>query len=117
MERFAERIIPDLNAGAQQVFQGRGGFWQLVDLDKHFVNEKKPHRETFCTFISWILLKLHFEYKSLTKMDNDGLFSEIRALFSISKKGQGRPSPLPPNCLPVSVVEYASISLNIPKYP
>ena len=52
MERFAERIIPDLNAGAQQVFQGRGGFWQLVELDKHFVNEKKPHRETFCTFFS-----------------------------------------------------------------
>ena len=42
-------------------------------------------------------------------MDNEGLFSEIRALFSISKKGQGRPSPLPPNCPP----EYPWISLNI----
>ena len=50
MEHFAERITPDLNAGAQKVFQGRGGFWQLVRLDKHFANEKKPHRETFWSF-------------------------------------------------------------------
>ena len=47
---------------------------------------------------------------------NQGIFSKIRTPFSIIKTGQGRPS-LPPSCLPVSVAEYASISLNIPKYP
>ena len=35
-------------------------------------------------------------------------FPKIRAFFSIFKKGQGRP---------LSVNEYAPISLNIPKYP
>ena len=36
-------------------------------------------------------------------------------LFSIFKKG--RASTLPPSCTPVSVAEYASVCLNMPKYP
>ena len=34
-----------------------------------------------------------------------------------SQKGQGRPSLSHPSCAPVSVTEYASISLNMHKYP
>ena len=46
------------------------------------------------------------------------LFSQIRAPFSIIKKGKGRlPLLSSPSCAPLSVTEYASISLNIPKYP
>ena len=45
------------------------------------------------------------------------LFSKFRALLSIFKKGQGRPPPHLPNWALVNVVEYASISLSIPKYP
>ena len=38
-------------------------------------------------------------------------FSKIRAFFSTYKL------PCPPSCMPVSVDEYTSVSLNIPKYP
>ena len=42
--------------------------------------------------------------------------SKIRALFSILEKDRGGLSS-PPTCMPVSVAEYLSISLNIPKCP
>ena len=48
------------------------------------------------------------------------LFSKIRAFFlQFSKTDRRAPPPplLKPSCAPVSVAEYASISLNIPKYP
>ena len=45
-------------------------------------------------------------------------FPEIGEIVSKKKKEKRREtSPLPPSCTPVSVAEYASISLNIPKYP
>ena len=43
-------------------------------------------------------------------------FPKSRYFFQFSKTGsEGLPSP--PSCAPVNVTEYASISLNIPKYP
>ena len=43
-------------------------------------------------FFSLILLKLHFEWKIQPKDGhNQDLFSKIRALYAIFKKGQGRP--------------------------
>ena len=47
-----------------------------------------------------------------------GLFPKKISVFffSISEVGSGG-LPLHPGCAPVSVPEYASISLNIPKYP
>ena len=46
-------------------------------------------------------------------MDKIRVFlSKIRTLFSISKRA-GEVSPLPLICTPVSVAEYASLSLNI----
>ena len=42
--------------------------------------------------------------------------SKIRTLFSIFKKGRGD-LPSSPSWAPVSVTEYASISLNMLKYP
>ena len=47
-----------------------------------------------------------------------GLFFKIRAFFFTFKKRQGEACPcLLPSCTSVSLDEYASISLNIPKYP
>ena len=43
-------------------------------------------------------------------------FSKIRTLCLISKRA-GEISPLPSSWAPVSVAEYASISMNMPKYP
>ena len=43
-------------------------------------------------------------------------FSKIITLFSIFKKGRGGLCSSP-NCTSVNVDEYASVSLNIPKYP
>ena len=49
---------------------------------------------------------------------NQDLFSKISSFFfSIFKKGQESPPLPPPSCAPVSVAEYASVSLNIPEYP
>ena len=42
--------------------------------------------------------------------------SKIRALFPIFKKDRVD-FPSPPSCAPVSVAEYTSISLSMPKYP
>ena len=44
------------------------------------------------------------------------LFPKSRHCFQFSKMA-GEASPLPPSCTHVSVAEYASISMNIPKYP
>ena len=40
-------------------------------------------------------------------MDTPNLFSKVRSLFFIFKKGQGRPPPLPPpsSCAPAGIVE------------
>ena len=42
--------------------------------------------------------------------------SKIRTLFWFSKKGR-ETSPLPSTCVLVSVAEFVSISMNMPKYP
>ena len=56
----------NLNAGAQpEIFQGIGIFVELGHFDKHFIKntrKKRPRREPFCSFFTWILLKLHFEW-------------------------------------------------------
>ena len=50
-------------------------------------------------------------------MDTVGAFlPKIRTLFLIFEKDRGG-LPLLPSYAPVSVAEYASISLNMPKYP
>ena len=45
-----------------------------------------------------------------------GPFFQKSGHFWIFKKGRGD-LPAPPSYEPVSVAEYASISLNMPKYP
>ena len=55
--------------------------------------------------------------KSNPKMGTIWTFlSKIRTLFWFSKKGR-ETSPLPSTCVLVSVAEFVSISMNMPKYP
>ena len=42
-------------------------------------------------------------------------FQNQDTLFNFQKTA-GKPSPFPSSCMPVSVAEYASIYLNVPKY-
>ena len=67
-----------------------------------------------------VKVKLYFEWKISPKDRHNQVlyYPKIRALFSILKKGQGAPSPTPlHSCTTMTVAEFASISLNIPKYP
>ena len=91
--------------GAQpEIFQGRGGFVELEYFDKLFVKNTKirPRREKFLSFVSQILLKLHFEQKIQPKDGhNQDLLFQNQCTFSIFKKGQVRSSPFPPpSCVP-----------------
>ena len=88
MERFAKRMVPECRC-ATRSFQGRGGFVEL-HFNKQFVKNisKKLHN-----------YRTTFWMKSLTqRWTESGLFSARR-------------------CMPVSVDEYASVSLNMTKYP
>ena len=56
-----------LSAGAQpEIFQVREGFVELGHFVKHCVKNmrrERSHRERFWSFFSYVLLKLHFEWK------------------------------------------------------
>ena len=49
------------------------------------------------------------------KWTQSGPFFQKSELFFRFSKKAGDASPLAPSCAPVSVAEYASVSLNIPK--
>ena len=105
----------------QNFFQAQGGFVELDYFNKHFVKNKKKrsHRKHFgifsCRYYQNYILKGRFNPKiDITR----AFFSQIRAPFSIIKKGKRRlPLLSSPSCAPLSVTEYVSIPLNIPKYP
>ena len=66
MERFATIAngFSPLTGVQPEIFQGRGDFVELEYFDENFV---KSGRKEDCRrklgFFSWILLKLHFEWK------------------------------------------------------
>ena len=80
--------------------------------------EKEAPQGNILEFFLLDILKTAFGIENLKpNMDTIRAFlSKIKALFPIVKKGRGG-FPSPPSCAPVIVAEYASISLNIPKYP
>ena len=55
--------------------------------------------------------------KNLTQRWTQWSFFQKHGHFFRFSERVGETYPLPPCCAPVSVAEYASISLNIPKYP
>ena len=93
---------------ATRRFHDREEFVKLQLFHKQFVKKQVKN---------YTITKLHFEWKIWLK---DGhirtFFSKIRTFFSVFKKGLERPAPFPPSCKAVCVDEYASISLNLPKY-
>ena len=104
-----------MSAGAQpEIFQSRGDFVKLGDFDKHFVKnarkKKKNHRETFWSFFSNILLKLHFNEKFNSTMDTiSATFFQIRKIFNFQKrKGETHP--------PSSMVAHLWVWLTMHQY-
>ena len=81
--------------GAQpEIFKGRGGFLELGHFNKPFVKNKREKGPVgknlgfFC--LDTVILKLHYEWKIWPKDEhNQGLFSKVRAIFSIFKKDRG----------------------------
>ena len=88
----------------------------LRHIDKFFVkNTRKQRRRREAILLD--PLKIIFWMKNLTqKWTQSGPLFQYYGTFLIFKKGQGRPSPLSPGCAFMSLVEYVSKSLNIPKY-
>ena len=64
MQQFSKRIMPECRR-ATNSFQGWGGFVELGHFDKHLTESarKRYLRETFRSVLSFMFLKLHFEWK------------------------------------------------------
>ena len=105
------------SASAQpDIFQDRRGFGQLEHFNRHFIKntrKKRPHRETFWSFFSQILLKTTFWMESLTQgWTQWGPFiPKSGHIFQFSKKCR---EGIPLSGTSVSVTEYAATSLNTP---
>ena len=84
-----------------ETFQGKEGVERMVWLghfDKDFVKhqKKKSRLKTYCSFFSYILLKLHFEWEIPPKDGhNKGFSFKSQDAFFDFQKGLGRP-PLSP---------------------
>ena len=85
---------------------------ELGHFDKDFVENSE--KETLLGNI----LKTTFLIENLTQRwtQSGPFFKKSAHFFSIFKQ-VGEASLLPSNCAVVSAAEYASISLNMPKYP
>ena len=97
LERFAKRVMPECWCTNRK---GREGFVELGQFDKHFVKKTR---------------KRGIEHLTQRWTQSGSFFPKSGHFFQFSKRA-GEASPLPPSCAPVSVVEYATISLNMPKY-
>ena len=101
-----------------------GGFVELGHFNKHFKNmskiqEKEGPQGNILEIFLLDTLETKFQMENLTQQwTHSGLFfpKSISFLFQFSLRA-GEASPLRPNCAPVSVTQYASISLNTPKCP
>ena len=102
----------------QQFFRAGEILWNYgtsINIRQKHKKNKSPARKHFGLFsprycYNYILIK------NLTlKWTQTGSFF-IKITFFDFQKRAGRASPLP-SCMPVSVAEYVSISLNIPEYP
>ena len=115
---FAKRIMPECRRTAK-IFQGRESFVELGHFNKHFVKNtriKTPAGKQFWIFLL-STLKTIFWVENLTQrwIRTGPFFPKSGQVFRFSKSSRGG-LPLPPSCAPVSVAEYATVTLNIPKY-
>ena len=80
--------------------------------------EKKVSAGKHLEFFLLYALKTTFGMENLTqRWAQSGPFFPKSGHYFRFSKGTGEASPLPLSCAPLSVTEYASISLNMPKYP
>ena len=80
--------------------------------------EKQALHWNILDFFLLDTLKITIRIENLTRWwtQSGSFFVESRHFFQFSKR-EGEVFPLLPSCAPVSVAEYASISLNMSKYP
>ena len=93
-------ICFSLQTHNQKFFSAGEVLWSqgtLIKVSSKKHKKKRSRRENFGNFFPQLLLKLHFEWNIQKDGRNQGLFSKIRALFTIFKKGQGRPPPPSPH--------------------
>ena len=80
------------------------------------IQEKETPQENILDFFLINTRKTTFWMEDLIQRWTQAFLSKIWTLFSILKSAK-EAYPLLPSCAPVSVAEYASVSLNMPKYP
>ena len=88
-------------------------------FDKHFVKNKRktgPALKHFGLFSPTLKTTIRIENLTRWWTQSGSFLVESRHFFQFSKR-EGEVFPLLPSCAPVSVAEYASISLNVSKYP
>ena len=101
--------------------QGKEGvvFVELGHFNKHFIKNTR-NRGPAGNILKFFLLdtlKTTFSMKNLPqRWTQPGPFLQNQGTFFDFQKGLGRPPLFPPGSAPVSVAEYAPISLNISKY-
>ena len=106
MERVAKRAMLEWRCAARILSGQGGGFVKLGHVNKLFI--KNPQ---------WNILKIFLLDTLKTTFWMTDLTQRWTQSGSFYPKKAGEVYPLLRNCAPVSVAAYASISLNIPKYP
>ena len=106
IERVAKRAMLEWRCAARILSGQGGGFVKLGHVNKLFI--KNPQ---------WNILKIFLLDTLKTTFWMTDLTQRWTQSGSFYPKKAGEVYPLPRNCTPVSVAAYASISLNIPKYP
>ena len=136
MKRFTKRIMAwcrcatrsflgqgERGTGVGGVFGGAEWGWfckqgTLINIFSQKHKKKRPRIETFWSVSPRYSCSYILNGKCNPKMDTIRAFlSKVITFFLIFKTGQRRPPPPRHSCMPVNVAEYASVSLNISKYP
>ena len=113
IERFAKRIMPEYNCTTKN-FSGQDG--ESGNCGTGHLQKEAPQGSILELFLLDIL-NTTFLMENLIQWwtQSRRFIPNSGYSFRFSKRTR-EGSPLLPNCVPVSVVEYASISLNMPKY-
>ena len=120
MERFSNKIMPECRHTIRN-FSGQGKvLWNedtLINISSETQGKKLPQGnilEVFLLYTVYYILNGKFSPKMNTIKV---FFPKAENSFRIFKKRQEQPPPLHSSCAPLRLAKYASVSLNIPKYP
>ena len=119
MEHFPKRIMPECRC-ARRIFAGQGGGVELgtsISISSKTQAKEAPQGNTLDLFSPRYFWNYILNGKFNQTMGTVRAFLPRSGhVFWFSKRA-GATSLLLPRCTPVSMAEYAWISLNIPKYP